>query len=221
MTRDRLASHIDLSLLRPDATMREIEALVSDAQRYPFASICIPPCHVRLAARTLGESPVKVGTVVGFPFGYQSTDVKLQEAWDAVDAGAEEIDMVMNISMFKSGELAMVQDEVSSIVSALSGVVVKVIIETCYLTEEEKAKACEMVIKSNAEFVKTSTGFGPAGATAPDVKLLAGAASGRIKVKAAGGIRNLDDALRMIEAGASRIGTSAGVRIVEGLIEGA
>lgn len=215
MTADELANHIDLSLLKPYAAIKDIESLILDAQKYPFASVCIPPCHVRLAAKSLGESPVKVGTVIGFPFGYQPMDSKLHEACDTVESGADEIDIVMNISMFKSGEPAYVQDEISEIVSALPGIVVKVIIETCYLTNEEKITACELVIKGNADYVKTSTGFGPGGATVEDVKLLANAASGRIKVKASGGIKNLSDALRMIEGGASRIGTSAGVKIVE------
>ena len=215
MTIDELSGYIDLSLLRPDATIREIEDLIRDAQRYPFAAVCIPPCHVRLAARMLGKSPVKVGTVVGFPFGYQSTDAKVREACNSVDAGAGEVDMVMNISMFKSGNIAFVQDEISSIVSTLSGITVKVIIETCYLTDKEKVTACELVINGKAGFVKTSTGFGPGGATAEDVRLLKETASGRIDVKASGGIKSLDDALRMIKAGAMRIGTSSGVKIVE------
>lgn len=220
MTVDELAGYIDLSLLRPDAGIKEIQGLIIDAQRYPFASVCIPPCHVRLAARMLGESPVKVGTVIGFPFGYQSTEAKIHEACDAVEAGAEEIDMVMNISMFKSGEIAYVRDEISEIVSALSGVTVKVIIETCYLTDEEKVRACELVINGGADYVKTSTGFGPGGATVEDIRLLKETASGRIRVKASGGIKTLDDALRMIDAGASRIGTSSGGRIVEDFMRG-
>ncbi len=215
MTADELASYIDHTLLRPDAGTREIKGLIQDAQKFPFASVYIPPCHVRLVSEMMGKGPVKVGTVVGFPLGYQSVDAKIDEAFCAVEAGAEEIDMVMNISMFKSDELAYVQDEISEIIAAIPGIPVKVIIETCYLTDEEKARACELVINAGAHFVKTSTGFGPGGATAADVRLLADTAAGRIKVKASGGIRTLDDALKMIEAGASRIGTSAGVKIVE------
>lgn len=215
MTADELANYIDLTLLKPDAGIREVEGLIKDAQKYPFASVCVPPCHVRLAVNLLGENSVKVGTVVGFPFGYQATTVKLLDACDAVEGGANEIDMVMNISMFKSGEPAYVQDEISEIISALPGTVVKVIIETCYLSDEEKVKACELVVNARAHYVKTSTGFGPGGAMVDDVRLLADASAGRIKVKAAGGIRTLSDALKMIEAGASRIGTSAGVKIVE------
>jgi deoxyribose-phosphate aldolase len=215
MTVNELAGYIDLSLLKPQASKREVEALIRDAQKYPFASVCIPPCYTGLAAKILKGYPVKVGTVVGFPLGYQTTAVKLYEAREAVEAGAEEIDMVMNISAFKSGGLKMVQDEISEISSAFSQIVVKVIIETCYLTDEEKANACKLVIDGGGDFVKTSTGFGHSGATADDVRLLANIAAGRIKVKAAGGIKNLDDTLKMIEAGANRIGTSAGVKIME------
>ncbi|MBI5748262.1 MAG: deoxyribose-phosphate aldolase [Nitrospinae bacterium] len=202
-------------------TAKDIEALVREAQKYPFASVCIPPCHVRKAAEILKGSHTKVGTVIGFPLGYQTTSVKLYEAREAVEAGAKEIDMVMNISAFKSGELAKVEDEISEIVSALPKIVVKVIIETCYLTDEEKVKACELAIKSKADFVKTSTGFGPGGATIDDVKLLVKTAKGRIKVKASGGIKNLDDTLKMIDAGADRIGTSAGMEIVEEFLKNA
>jgi deoxyribose-phosphate aldolase len=175
---------------------------------------------VGLAAELLKGSPIKVGTVVGFPFGYQTPKVKLLEARKAVEAGAGEIDMVMNISRFKSGDMNMVEEEISTIVTAVAETVVKVIIETGYLTYEEKIEACGLVIKGGADFVKTSTGFGPAAATEEDVRLLVGAARGRIKVKASGGIRTLDRALKMIGAGAERIGTSSGIEIVEELLRG-
>lgn len=215
MTTNELAAYMDLSLLKPQASKKEIEALIYDAQKYPFASVCIPPCYMGLAVKMLKGYPAKVGTVVGFPFGYQTTSVKLYEVHEAVEAGAKEIDMVMNISAFKSGEVEMVQNEISEIVSAIPDVITKVIIETSYLTEDEKVTACEIVIKGGAGFVKTSTGFGSGGATVSDVKLLANTAAGRIKVKASGGIKNLDDALKMIDAGADRIGTSAGINIIE------
>ncbi len=215
MTINELAGYIDLTLLKPQASAKDIEALIREAQKYPFASVCIPPCYVSLSAKMLKESSMKVGTVIGFPFGYQTTSVKVYEAREAVEAGAKEIDMVMNISAFKSGELSMVQDEISEVVSALPKIVVKVIIEDCYLTDEEKIKACEMTIKSKADFVKTSTGFGPDGATIEDVKLLVKTAKGRINVKASGGIKTLDDTLKMMDAGAMRIGTSAGMAIIE------
>ena len=215
MTSEQLAGYIDLTLLKPQITAKDIEALVRDAQKYPFASVCIPPCHVSLSAKMLKDSPIKVGTVIGFPLGYQTTSVKLYEASEAVESGAKEIDMVMNISRFKSGEMTTIENEISEIVSALPKIAVKVIIETCYLTEEEKIKACEMAIKSRADFVKTSTGFGSGGATIEDVKLLVKTAEGRIKVKASGGIKTLYDALTMINAGVVRIGTSSGINIVE------
>ncbi len=215
MTADELAGYIDLSLLKPQASKKEVEALIYDAQKYPFASVCIPPCYAGLAVNILKGYPVKVGTVVGFPFGYQTTSVKLYEAREAVEAGAKEIDMAMNISAFKSGKLKIVQDEISQIASSLPCVTIKVIIETCYLEDEEKRDACKLVIDGGANFVKTSTGFGSGGATVEDVRLLTNIAAGRIKIKASGGIRNLDETLKMIDAGANRIGTSAGVKIME------
>ena len=215
MTSEQLAGYIDLTLLKPQATAKDIEALVRKAQKYSFASVCIPPCHVRKAAEMLKGSHTKVGTVVGFPLGYQVTSTKLYEAREAVEAGAEEIDMVMNISRFKSVELSMVQDDISKIVSSLPNIIVKIIIETCYLTDEEKVIACEMAIKGRADFVKTSTGFGSGGATIEDVKLLVKTAKGRIKVKASGGIKTLDETLKMIDTGADRIGMSAGMEIIE------
>ena len=221
MTSEQLAGYIDLTLLKPQIATKDIEVFIREAQKSPFASVCIPPCHVRKAAEILKGSHTKVGTVIGFPLGYQTTSVKLYEAREAVESGAEEIDMVMNISAFKSGEMTMVQDEISEIVSALPKIVVKVIIETCYLTNEEIIKACEMTIKSKADFVKTSTGFGPDGATIEDVKLLVKTAKGRINVKASGGIKTFDDTLKMIDAGAMRIGTSAGMKIVEEFLKNA
>ena len=221
MTSEQLAGYIDLTLLKPQIATKDIEVFIREAQKYPFASVCIPPYHVRKAAEILKGSHTKVGTVIGFPLGYQTTSVKLYEAREAVESGAEEIDMVMNISAFKSGEMTMVQDEISEIVSALPKIVVKVIIETCYLTNEEIIKACEMTIKSKADFVKTSTGFGPDGATIEDVKLLVKTAKGRINVKVSGGIKTFDDTLKMIDAGAMRIGTSAGMKIVEEFLKNA
>ena len=219
MRPEDLASRIDLTLLRPDALKKEVEAFLTEAQKYPFASVCIPPCYVRLAASILRDSPIRVGTVAAFPLGYESGEVKLREALDAADRGAREIDIVMNISAFRSGETDYVRNEIARVTSALPDIVVKVIIETCYLTDSEKALACELCVSAKARFVKTSTGFGPAGATVEDVKLLAGKSAGRIKVKAAGGIRTLEQALEMIDAGAERIGTSHGISMVEELLQ--
>ena len=215
MKADELAGLIDLSLLKPDLTVRDVEGLILRALRYPFASICIPPLYVGQASGLLKASPIKVGTVVGFPLGYQTPAVKLFEAREAVEAGAEEIDMVMNITRFKSGDVEEVTEEIKKISAALADTVVKVIIETSYLTDEEKALACGLVVKGGADFVKTSTGFAPEGASERDVGILKEAAGGRIKVKASGGINTLDSALQMIRAGADRIGTSSGIEILE------
>jgi len=215
MTTEEFAGFIDHTLLKPDVTEEEVRIFLRDAKAHPFASVCIPPCYVNLAAGLVKDSPVKVGTVAGFPLGYQDGFSKKQEATMALENGAYEIDMVINISALKSGNLSLVNDEISGVVSILKGKTLKVIIETCYLSNEEKLAACDAIISSGANFVKTSTGFGPAGATAEDVALLHERASGRIGVKASGGIGSADDALKMIAAGASRIGCSSGIEIVE------
>ena len=217
MTINELANYIDLTLLKPEVTQSTIEEFLKNAIKYPFASVCIPPCYVKLAASLLEGSGIKVGTVIGFPLGYQTTQAKKEEAKEAVNNGAQELDMVMNISAFKSGDFTIVEGEMSEIVSAVSGNVVKIIIETGYLTEGEKAVACNMVVNSGAHYVKTSTGFGPGYATVEDVTLLTEKAAGQIKVKASGGIKNLSDAMKMIDAGAKRLGTSSGIEIVEEL----
>lgn len=214
MTSDKLAKFIDLTLLRPDATRSDVETIIHDAFRYPFASLCIPPYYVEMAAEQLKDSTIKVGTVVGFPLGCQMPHAKLLEAREAVEKGAEEIDIVMNISAFKSGAITVVEDEISKIVSSLPGIVTKVIIETCYLSDEEKRGSCETIIRCNADFVKTSTGFGPTGATVKDIRLLKDVARGRIRIKASGGIKTLTETLEMIDAGAKRVGTSSGIRIL-------
>ncbi|MCC6502522.1 MAG: deoxyribose-phosphate aldolase [Deltaproteobacteria bacterium] len=209
-----LAGFIDQTILRPDATAKELSAFVGLSKGLGFATLCVPPCHVALSSSLLGSSKTLVSTVIGFPLGFQSAGVKLLEAKAAVGSGASEIDMVINISMLKSGNASFVADEISGIVEAVPGSVVKVIIEACYLTDEEKIAALEAAITSGAQFVKTSTGFGPKGAEVRDVKLLAAAASGRIKVKASGGIKTLESALSMIAAGATRLGTSSGPSIL-------
>ncbi len=215
MTLEELAGHIDATLLKAGAAVKDIENMIMDAIKYPFASVCIPPCHVALASSLVKGGALRVGTVVGFPLGYQTFKTKLIEAREAVESGAKEIDMVMNISAFKSRDISSVEEEIAGIVSNLPGIVVKVIIETCYLSEIEKATACELAIKGGAGFVKTSTGFGPGGATVEDVRFLRDSARGRIKVKASGGLKTLDEALRMIESGATRIGTSSAVPILK------
>jgi deoxyribose-phosphate aldolase len=217
MTRIELASRIDLTLLKPDTVERDIVALVTDGLRYPFATVCVPPCHVGLAVRLIGQGPIKVSTVTGFPLGYSTTRSKVFESAEACEAGASEIDTVMNISLFKSGKFNAVESELRSIVAAAAGAAVKVIIEACYLTDDEKRLALNIAINAGARFVKTSTGWGKGGATVEDIRLLHDEARGRIDIKASGGIKTTEDALRMIEAGAERVGASSGIAIVEGL----
>jgi len=215
MDAKELAGLIDSTLLGPASTIKEIEQLAAEAARWGFASVCVPPCHVELASSILKDSAVAVATVAGFPLGYQSRGVKLIESVKAFGEGAAEIDLVMNISLFRSGLFEPVSEEICSVTEALPDALIKVIIEAALLTDEEKARACAMVAASGAAFVKTSTGFGPCGARTEDVRLLAREAQGRIGVKAAGGIKDLDGALAMIEAGATRLGTSRAARIME------
>lgn len=215
LTLKELAGSIDLTLLKPDATERDIELLVESGLKYPFASVCVPPCHVGAAARLVKDKGLSICTVAGFPLGYQAPGVKLLEAKRAFEEGASEVDMVMNISLFKSGKHFAVEDEISAIVRALPDVTVKVIIETGYLTNEEKIAACRIAINGGADYVKTSTGFGTGGAEVSDIRLLSIASGGKIKVKASGGIKSLADAIAMMEAGAERVGTSSGVKIIE------
>ena len=217
MTKEELAGRIDLTLLRPEATEMDIDALVRDGLKYPFASVCVPPCHVGLAKSLIKENPLKITTVTGFPLGFSSPNAKLFEAVEAFGAGASEIDTVINISLLRSGRTSAVEKEIRQIVKTLPCAVIKVIIETCYLTDEEKKLALNLSINAGARFVKTSTGFGPGGARAEDIRLLSDSALGRILIKASGGIKTTEDALKMVEAGAERIGTSSGAGIIEGL----
>ena len=214
MNVNALASYIDLTLLNPTATYTDIKNIIEASLKYPFASLCIPPFYVPFAADEL-KGKRRIATVVGFPFGYQTKRVKTYEAADAVKSGADELDIVINISAFKSGRYELVRDEISNIVLANPGIILKVIVETFYLTDAEKVKACKIIIESRAHFVKTSTGFAPCGATIDDIKLLKKTADGKIQIKASGGIKELDTAMAMINAGASRIGTSSGIQIIE------
>jgi len=215
MDAKELAGLIDSTLLGPASTVEEVEKLAEEAALRGFASVCVPPCHVELASSILKHSAVAISTVAGFPLGYQSRGIKLIESVKAFGEGATEIDLVMNISLFKSGLLEPVSEEITSIVETLPDALIKVIIEAALLTDEEKERACAMVASSGAAFVKTSTGFGPSGARAEDVRLLTRVSGGRIGVKAAGGIKDLEGALAMIEAGATRLGTSRAARIME------
>jgi len=214
-----LAGKIDLTILSPLATEADVKGLAEKAMAYPFATLCLPPCHVALGAGLLKDSTIKVSTVAGFPLGYERTEIKCAGAVRAFEDGAVEIDMVMNQGAFHDAELALVEDDIASLVSAVPGALVKVIIETCYLDDRQKASAIEIILKAGAHFVKTSTGFGPAGAEVEDVRLLSKLAGKKIGVKAAGGIKTLEQAMAMIKAGADRLGTSSGVEIIEALVE--
>lgn len=212
-----LAQMIDLTLLKPDATPEQISKLCEDAREHGFATACINPTHVKLAAELLKGSSVKVDTVVGFPLGATLTEVKAHEARLTIRDGAGEIDMVINIGALKAGDYALVKKDIEAVVEVCSqgGALCKVIIEASLLTEEEKVKACELAKEAGADFVKTATGFGPGGATAEDVALMRRVVGEGMGVKAAGGVRSLKDAKAMIEAGATRIGASSGVKIVQ------
>jgi deoxyribose-phosphate aldolase len=213
-----LAMYIDHTLLKPDATPKQVHDLCSEALQYGFATVCLNPCYVKLAAERLKNAPVKVCSVVGFPLGAHVAEVKALEARRAIRDGAEEIDMVINIGALKGGEDELVFRDIRGVTLACldGGALCKVIIEAALLTDDEKVRACQAAKRARADFVKTSTGFGPGGATAHDVALMAGAVCGtKIGVKAAGGIRSFEDAQAMIRAGATRLGASASVRIMK------
>ena len=214
----RLAGLIDHTLLKPEASHEEIAELCSEARQYGFASVCVNPSNVKLCAQLLKGSPVAICTVVGFPLGATPTDVKVFEAQQAIREGATEIDMVINVGAVKSREYELVRQDIASVATAChaANAILKVILEAALLTEEEKVIACQLAKVAAADFVKTSTGFGPGGATAEDVALMRRVVGPNIGVKAAGGIRTTEDARRMIAAGASRIGASASVKIVGG-----
>ncbi|MEO0049709.1 MAG: deoxyribose-phosphate aldolase [candidate division WOR-3 bacterium] len=210
-----IAGLIDHTRLKPETTPAEIERLCAEAREFGFATVCVNPCYVPLAAQLLQGTKVGVCTVVGFPLGANLTKVKAKEAELAIKAGATELDMVMNIGYFKAGEDRKVVDDIKAVVKAAKGRLVKVIIEAGLLDEREKVRATELVVESGAGFVKTGTGFCAGGATVADVRLLAGVAKGRVGVKAAGGIRGFKQAKALIAAGATRLGTSTGVMIVK------
>jgi len=211
------ASMIDHTLLKADATRSQIEKLCSEASEFEFASVCVNPTWVKYSAELLKDSKVKVCTVIGFPLGASTSEVKAFETKNAIANGAEEIDMVINIGALKNQEFDLVRDDIKQVVDAANGTLVKVIIETCLLSDEEKVKACELSVEAGADFVKTSTGFSTGGATAQDVALMRKTVGPTVGVKASGGVRNLQDMQKMIEAGATRIGASSGVAIINGL----
>lgn len=209
-----LENYIDHTQLDPTATDQDIINLCSEAKTYHFYGVCVHGCHVPLAKKELLGSPVSLVAVIGFPLGAMSTASKIWEAQECVATGADEIDMVLNIGWLKSKKYELVLEEISKIKQAIGTTILKVIIETCYLTEVEKLKACELIMQGNADYVKTSTGFGPMGATYEDVDLLKRKVGNRIKIKASGGIKNTEMAMKYIDLGASRIGTSSGIKIL-------
>ncbi|MBI3039414.1 deoxyribose-phosphate aldolase [bacterium] len=211
-----LARYIDHTLLKPDATTADITKLCDEARQFTFASVCVNPGNVSLAAKLLKGTPVKVCTVVGFPLGATSTFTKVMETRDAIANGATEIDMVINVGGLKSKDFEMVKNDISRVVEAAGNNTVKVILETALLTEEEKIKGCELSKLAGADFVKTSTGFSSGGATAADIALMRRVVGPSMGVKASGGIRDTKTAQEMIAAGATRVGASASVQIVKG-----
>lgn len=206
---------IDHTVLRPDATKRDVLRLCQEAKEHRFAVIFVPPCYVTEAIAAVAGTAIRVGIPIGFPLGGHTTKTKVAEAVEAVARGAQVLDMVINVSRLKSGDCEYVRKDIAEVVNVTPGVEHKVILETCYLTPQEKRTACQLVVEAGADYVKTSTGFGAAGATVEDVRLMKEAVANRAKVKASGGIRDWKTTCAMLEAGADRIGTSAGLRILE------
>lgn len=219
MNKAELASKFDHTVLKATATESDVIKLCKEAKDYGFASVCVNPYFVPLVKQELSDSEVLVCTVVGFPLGANPTEVKEAEAEWAVNEGAQEVDMVINIGALKAGDHETVQKDISAVVEASKPAIVKVIIETCYLSDDEKKAACKASKDAGAHFVKTSTGFGTGGATVEDIKLMRAAVGSDLQVKASGGIRTLADAKAMVEAGADRLGASAGVAIMKELGE--
>lgn len=212
----KLASMIDHTILKPEADKEQVETICREAREYGFASVCVNSSYVPLCAELLRDTEVKVCTVIGFPLGAMSTAAKAAEARQAILDGAEELDMVIHIGMLKDGNNEYVEQDIHSVVEEARGkAAVKVIIETCLLSEEEKIRACMLAKKAGADYVKTSTGFSTGGATAEDIALMKNTVGKDMKVKASGGIRTREKAEEMRKAGADRIGTSSGIRIVE------
>lgn len=222
ITREQLAKTIDHSLLRPEMTDAEVIEGCSLALRYHVASVCVKPCHIQLAAQLLAGTDVRVGTVVGFPHGSSTTATKVAEAKEALEHGAVELDMVLNIGKLRSGETEYVREDIRAVVEAAKGkAIVKVILETAYLTDEQKVLACRLAEEAGAHFVKTSTGYAPTGATPEDVRLMRSTVGPNVQVKAAQGIRTLSALLEIIDAGATRVGASATAALLDAFDESA
>lgn len=215
MTNKEILSHIDHTLLKQFATWEEIKVICDDAIAYETASVCIPPTYVKKIKETYGDK-LNICTVIGFPLGYNTTATKVFEAVDAVKNGASEIDMVINISALKNKDYDLVQNEIAEIKQAIGGKILKVIVETCFLTEAEKVTVCKLVTNGKADYIKTSTGFGTAGATIEDIRLFKANIGPDVKMKAAGGVKSVEDLMAFINEGCSRIGTSSAVKMLQG-----
>jgi len=216
ITDHQLAKTIDHSLLRPELTEADVVAGCELAAKYDVASVCVKPCHVKLARQQLAGTDVAVGTVVGFPHGSNSTVTKVAEAQQAIAEGATELDMVLNIGELRSGHADYVRSDIQAVVKAANGkAIVKVILENAYLTDEEKVLGCKLCEEAGADFVKTSTGFAPGGATIPDLKLMRATVGPQVQVKAAGGVRTLDALLEVIDIGVTRVGATATAVILD------
>lgn len=217
MDKNKIAGMIDHTILKADAKEDEVRKLCEEAKKYNFASVCINPSYIELSAELLKGSNVKVCTVIGFPLGATTKEVKAFETQDAINKGADEVDMVINIGKLKDKDYDYVREDIKAVVNASKGKALsKVIIETCLLTDEEKVKACELAKEAGADFVKTSTGFSTGGATPEDIKLMRETVGTEMGVKASGGVRSYEDAVNVIENGATRIGASASIAICEG-----
>jgi deoxyribose-phosphate aldolase len=218
---NELARMIDHTLLKPEATIKQVDELCAEAKKHTFASVCINPSYVPRCAKFLKDTPVKVCTVIGFPLGATSTAAKAYETEKAIQDGATEVDMVINVGMLKSGEYDYVENDIFAVVSTAKRyrVLTKVILETGLLNDEEKIKACVLAKKAGADFVKTSTGFAKGGATAGDIALMRKVVGSAMGVKASGGVRTREEALEMVASGADRIGASASVKIISGAVE--
>lgn len=209
-----LNEYIDHTLLKANATVNDIKKLCTEAKEYRFYAVCVNSYYVGLAESELMRSEIKVAAVIGFPLGAMATKAKLYEAQQCIDDGANEIDMVLNIGLLKSGYYKIVEDEIRAVKTVIGERILKVIFENCYLTNEEKKIACQLSINAGADFIKTATGFGTGGATLSDIELMKNEVQNTIKIKASGGIRDLETAKQYIDLGVSRIGTSSGIAIV-------
>lgn len=215
MKEQEMLKYVDHTLLKAVSSWEEIKVLCEEAIEYDTASVCVPPCYVNRIHETYGDK-INICTVIGFPLGYETTKGKVAECEQAILDGANEIDMVVNISDIKNGDFQKVEEEISLLKQTIGDKILKVIIETCYLTEEEKIAMCKAVTNAGADFIKTSTGFGTGGATLSDIKLFKEHIGPNVKIKAAGGVKGLDDLRTFIEEGCSRIGTSSAVNFVKG-----